>query len=139
MDELLKKGVGFAQRYVPAHVAHEYCRSDRSFRDTETAFTEEKLPRELKVSYADPDTFYPLIDSKGLGFEYAFIRACGSYAVEWSMGGRGSGLYRDGERVDLAAVRALSAARTRELELLKEYLMKAVGSDLEVKGPQVGR
>jgi hypothetical protein len=41
--------VGKAQRDVPVHVAHEYCRLDRSFSPL-PSFTEKALPRVLTFS-----------------------------------------------------------------------------------------
>lgn len=47
-----RKKVGLAQRYIPAHVANEYCRTDRSFAPT-PGFNEWTLPRILDFNYND--------------------------------------------------------------------------------------
>jgi hypothetical protein len=68
--------IGKAQRDVPAHVAQEYCRSDRSF-DPLPSFNEETLPRILtfnNVLTSDTFWFPRLSSSSGLGFDFALIR-----------------------------------------------------------------
>ena len=68
--------VGKAQRDVPVHVAHEYCRPDRSF-DPRPSFTEEALPRLLTFSNSITHikSWFPLSSSSGLGFDFALTRA----------------------------------------------------------------
>lgn len=84
--------VGKAQRDVPAHVAHEYCRPDRSF-DPLPSFNEENLPRILAfdnyTGTADKSWFPLASSSSGLGFVFAFIRGVGPT-------GRGMGMRRRG-------------------------------------------
>ena len=115
--------VGKAQRDVPAHIAQEYCRPDRSF-CPRPEFNEETLPRVLTFDYDHQEVpWFPLgAPSRGLGFMYA--------------------LYRDNERdsakgqdkyarwccsfnskfADLAAVRHLDEVRTAELTQSRENL-----------------
>jgi len=50
--------IGKAQTRVPAHVAQEYCRGDRTFYPT-PSFKEDKFPRTLAL-YANEDVWYPL-------------------------------------------------------------------------------
>jgi len=47
-----RQKVGLAQRYIPVHVANEYCRADRSFAPT-PGFNDRTLPRVLKFNYND--------------------------------------------------------------------------------------
>jgi len=68
--------VGKAQRDVPAHIAHEYCRPDRSFNPL-PSFNEENLPRILAFgNYTREDkSWFPLASSSsGLGFDFALSR-----------------------------------------------------------------
>jgi hypothetical protein len=79
--------VGKAQRDVPAHVAHEYCRPDRSF-DPLPSFTEEALPRVLTFyNYVtNIKSWFPLSSSSsGLGFDFALTR--GRWDVDARSGG----------------------------------------------------
>ncbi|MGX6643226.1 hypothetical protein [Legionella pneumophila] len=115
--------VGKAQRNVPAHVAHEYCRKDRSF-DPTPPFNEENLPRTLAFynwNTNRDDSWYPLVASNsGLGFDFALLRARrGGWA--WGLGGGGPGR-GGGARVDLTAITRLDEVRTAELKQSREYL-----------------
>jgi len=59
--------VGQAQRDVPVHVAHEYCRIDRSFHPRPN-FDEEYLPENLTVynyKTEHEEVWFPLITSQG--------------------------------------------------------------------------
>jgi hypothetical protein len=80
--------VGQAQRDVPVHVAHEYCRPDRSF-DSLPSFTEEALPRVLTFYryVTNIKYWFPLSSSSsGLGFDFALVRGGGD--ATWPLGGR---------------------------------------------------
>ena len=118
--------VGKAQRDVPAHIAHEYCRPDRSF-DPLPSFNEETLPRRLTFNnrVEDNSSWFPLSSSSsGLGFNLALISdpfPCrGALASVWSPRGNGWGPARG--IVDLAAVSHLDEVRTVDLTHSKEYL-----------------
>ena len=71
--------IGIMQRDVPAYVAHEYCRPDRSFHPI-PVFNEPRLPRQL--TFYNPRTrldeqWFPIVISatSGLGVDFALIRA----------------------------------------------------------------
>lgn len=118
--------VGKAQRDVPAHVAHEYCRPDRSF-DPLPSFTEETLPRILTFyNYVtNIKSWFPLSSSSsGLGFDFALIRILDAEARSGA-GHRwwGEGLRCRG-RHDLAAVRHLDEVRIADLTLSRENLSR---------------
>jgi hypothetical protein len=115
--------VGKAQRDVPAHVAHEYCRPDRSFNPTPEVpvptFNEETLPRVLTIynSVTNVKSWFPLASSSsGLGFDFALVRAPGDGAL--AIVGVAGGC----ELLDLAAIRHLDEVRTADLTLSREYL-----------------
>lgn len=124
--------VGMAQRDVPAHVAQEYCRPDRSFFPLPSFNVDrediprEALPRVLALynwnnEYNEEnDLWFPLgrADS-GLGFDFAVIRR----------GDERAGLAR---RVvtawlgfDLAAITRLDEVRTVDLTLSRDHLKPA--------------
>lgn len=113
--------VGKEQRNVPAHVAQEYCRPDRSF-DPRPEFNEATLPRVLtfynfKIGLGD--SWFPLTASNsGLGFDFALIRARlrGGGGAWGGPGGRAS------SRRDLAAVCRLDEVRTVDLTRSREHL-----------------
>ena len=113
--------VGKAQRNAPAHVAHEYCRPDRSF-DPMPEFNEVSLPRVLTVynwRTGCHDTWFPLANSKsGLGFDFAVIRKGEEQARGDGYGGW-SGV--DKISIDLSAIRRLDEVRTAELTHLREH------------------
>ncbi len=111
--------VGIAQRDVPAHVAHEYCRPDRSF-DPLPSFNEKNLPRVLtfeNYTRTADKSWLPLSSSSsGLGFDFALVRSGGRVAaaskrVLWSF-------------VDLAAVRHLDEVRIGDLKRSRENLSR---------------
>jgi hypothetical protein len=110
--------VGKAQRDVPAHIAHEYCRPDRSF-DPLPSFNEENLPRVLFDHYTRRNdiSWFPLSSSSSsLGYAFAFIRASASgpwcaWPDAWAP-------------VDLAAVRHLDEVRIADLTQSRENLSR---------------
>lgn len=112
--------VGKAQRNVPAHVAQEYCRLDRSF-DPRPEFNEATLPRVLTFynwTTSRRDSWFPLTTSNsGLGFDFALIRVCWPACV-------GGGVGRDARQAldDLAAIIRLDEVRTVDLTQSREHL-----------------
>jgi hypothetical protein len=74
--------VGRAQRDIPAHVAQEYCRPDRSFAPL-PEFNEASLPRMLNLFNSTTGrgeiSWFPLLASNsGLGFDFAVKRCHGA-------------------------------------------------------------
>ena len=114
--------VGLAQRDVPAHVAHEYCRRDRSFYPCPSFNVEqETLPRDFEfMNYetGDEESWYPLGSSTtGLGFDFGLIRQVldGAGGLAWLRGGS----------IDLAAVSHLDEVRDADLRRSREILQPA--------------
>jgi hypothetical protein len=124
--------IGKAQRDVPAHVAHEYCRLDRSF-DPLPPFNEETLPRMLTFNnyVTNDEGWFPLsASSSGLGFEFALIRrgdAGGVRVRAGSGGGGGDGI------IDLTAVRHLDEVRIADLTLSRENLTPVDYTSLRIR------
>ena len=116
--------IGKVQRDVPAHVAQEYSRPDRSFYPM-PAFNEVSLPREFKRT-EDDNPWFPLSASdSGLGFNFAFFRndlrkLGGSYG---SMGRA---------NLDLEAINQLDKVRTADLSLLREDLKPDASSRMSL-------
>ena len=122
--------VGLAQRDIPAHLAQEYCRRDRSFSPLPLFnVKEESLPRTLafyNYDTTDNETWYPLAVSptSGLGFDFALLRAHidearagledATDAPRWPWGVLAA--------FDLAAVSHLDEVRTADLTLSRENL-----------------
>ncbi|MFO2971143.1 hypothetical protein SCO12_06725 [Legionella pneumophila serogroup 10] len=113
--------VGLAQRDVPAHVAQEYCRPDRSFYPC-PPFNEPALPRILTFYNwitSRAESWFPLTASNsGLGFDFALIRG-------WPAQRAVDGLLvpcRAAAGRDLAAVSRLDEVRTVELTQSREHL-----------------
>jgi hypothetical protein len=119
-EEVWRK-VGKAQRDVPAHIAHEYCRPDRSFNPL-PSFTEETLPRTLTFySYItiNTESWYPLLPASGLGFDFALIRSDRPlHAPVWA------GAVDDNLYADLAAIRHLDEVRIADLTQSRENLSR---------------
>jgi len=110
--------VGKAQRDVPAHVAQEYCRRDRSF-EPRSEFNEEMLPRVLTFynSFTKINSWFPLSSlSSGLGVDFALSGWGGAGARTPARFGPGAG------SVDLAAVRHLDEVRIADLTQSRENL-----------------
>jgi hypothetical protein len=117
--------VGKAQRDVPAHIAHEYCRPDRSF-DPRPVFNEESLPRLLTFDnyVTSVKSWFPLTSSSsGLGFDFALLRAVPVRAAARSMRCTAAWLAR--ARADLAAVSHLDEVRTADLTQSRAILEMA--------------
>lgn len=114
--------VGKAQRNVPAHVAQEYCRLDRSF-DPRPEFNEATLPRLLtfynRTTHRD-DSWFPLTAANsGLGFDFALVRAPGHEACARVRAGAWGAA---AAAVDLAAIIRLDEVRTVDLTHAREHL-----------------
>ena len=112
--------VGRAQRNVPAHVAHEYCRPDRSFYPC-PPFNEPTLPRVLTfytLTTSRVEAWFPLAASNsGLGFDFGLIhgaREASARRARWAM--------PEVVAVDLAAITRLDEVRTADLTRLREDL-----------------
>jgi hypothetical protein len=113
LEEETRMAIGRAQRDVPAHVAHEYCRPGRSFYPV-PSFDEETLPRDLKIYnfVTNVKVWFPLTGStSGLGFDFALES---TPLGAWTYGGV--------LRVDLAAIRHLDKVRTADLMKSREFL-----------------
>jgi hypothetical protein len=85
--------VGKAQREVPAHIAHEYCRPDRSF-DPMPSFNEETLPRRFNFDnyVTNVCSWFPLASSSSeLGFDFGLWRASWDWGWRWTGRASGSG------------------------------------------------
>ena len=121
--------VGKAQRDVPAHVAHEYCRKDRSFSPLPSFNVDgadipnETLPRVLKFYNFNTeavDSWFPLVaPNSGLGFDFALMRGgpgpCCVAPVASPMP------LSAGQ--DLAAIIRLDKVRTVDLTHSREHLI----------------
>ena len=118
--------VGKVQRNVPAHVAQEYCRPDRSF-DPRPEFNEATLPRVLTFynwTTGRDDSWFPLAaPNSGLGFDFALIRARGQCIAACGRGEVvGPPYARAGGAADLAAITRLDEVRTVDLTQSREHL-----------------
>jgi hypothetical protein len=118
------RDIGKAQRDVPAHVAQEYCRLNRSFVPL-PQFKEADLPRDL-IFYNEKtgqmDSWFPLISSQeGLGYNFAITRGQGNCKGCEFEGGVGSAQ-------DLAALIRLDEVRTEELVHSRVYLSTITNS-----------
>ena len=126
--EMAWLAVGKAQREVPAHIAHEYCRPGRSF-DPRPEFNEETLPRVLTFdNYVTSVKFwFPLTSlSSGLGFDFAGgVRPAAGGGMEWRGGRRARVVGCGPARCDLAAVSHLDEVRTADLTQSREILEMA--------------
>lgn len=131
--------VGRAQCDVPVHVAHEYCRIDRSFHPRPD-FDEDYLPENLTIyNYRTEreETWFPLVmsESSGLGVNFGIIFAgrgsrrcyvvrspsegteCWDYVARWLA-------WREtaGGEIDLAAISHLDVVRTADLAQSRKNL-----------------
>ena len=112
--------VGLAQRDVPAHVIHEYCRSDRSF-DPTPKFNEDKLPRgSLFYNYltGKEQSLFPLLitGTSGIGLDFGLVRGARAWWGGWHNPGVAEAM------VDLLAVSRLDEVRTVDLKQSLENL-----------------
>jgi SidC N-terminal domain len=115
------KDIGKEQRNVPAHVAQEYCRPDRSFSPT-PQFNEEKLPRDLSfyissLNFGDP--WFPLpAPNSGLGYDFVLVRGGLRGATAENTNPACRELQNDWE-----ALFHLDKVRTSDLKELRENLV----------------
>ncbi len=109
------KVVGGAQRLMPAHVANEYCRCDRSFKPC-PSFKESSLPRTLTLDSGL--AVFPLLAGLGLGFDFGLLR--GEVAS-----GRARGRASARAQVDFSALTALCQVRQEQLSELRQRLSVA--------------
>ena len=123
--------VGKAQRDVPAHVADEYCRPDRSFAPT-LNFDEDNLPRHTPYYNCITQTnefWYPSMvsESAGLGVNLAVFRGGHDTATAaLSVRGGGGKLIA---LIDLTALNQLDKARTEDLKKSLEALKPSEPND----------
>ena len=110
--------IGQAQRDVPAHVAHEYCRLGRSS-DVSPKFNQSVLARSLSVynkTTKASESWFPLQSpASGLGYDFAVILRKDCRTTATASAPLGSVL-----AFDLAAVTRLDEQRTAEQRLIKE-------------------
>lgn len=121
--------VGKAQREVPAHIAHEYCRPDRSFSPL-PSFNEENLPRTLafdnRTGIAGKSWFPLSSSSSGLDFDFALMRGSRERGMWQVARGASAGEAVDEAVavVDLASVRHLDEVRIADLTQSRENLSR---------------
>ena len=129
--------IGVMQRDVPAYVAQEYCRPDRSFHPR-PVFNEPNLPRTLtfyNYRTSRDEQWFPLVISgtSGLGVDFALDSVGrGEWAVRAEVGGPAGGRAKR-TRIDLAAVTSLDEASANELTRSRENL-KPLAHGLEGPG-----
>jgi hypothetical protein len=119
--------VGKAQREVPAHIAHEYCRPDRSFYPP-PEFNETRLPR----CFTFDDNFTRVTEwfqwfredsfHSGLGVHFAISRGSRLVLREGAAIAVNTWECRADSALDLAAVRRLDEVRTADLTLSRSNL-----------------
>ncbi len=119
--------VGLAQRYVPAHVAQQYCDPDESF-DPTPQFNKKTFKRALEfynhMTKKHEFWFAPVSSTSGLGVNFGILRGPAS-AGGWRAvcGGRYGGACVGGlGRDDFAAMTALCKVRTLDLVPLMQRL-----------------
>ena len=111
--------IGLMQRDVPAYVANEYCRQDRSFFPT-PLFDESNLPRTLTYYFnyvRSKESWFPMDISarSGLGFNFVLVRENRWIREQWWP-------RRSAAEIDLAAIINLDNASTMELAQSRENL-----------------
>ena len=148
-NQLWCKEIGGAQSRVPAHVANEYCRTDRILElspNADTIFRERLLPRVFKLN---DGSWYPLVENSYgiLGNDFAIVRSylsiacvCSVYRdsitltavgpesenvryAQWAIErGRCSALAEKCKNYDLPAFTELFRVRMKQYQELKEQL-----------------
>lgn len=102
--------VGKAQRDLPAHVVHEYCREGRTFTITPT-FLDPELPRTLRLfnwnSTVVDEDWFPLATNEDLGVEKGYYKGLSDNPTP--------GGCQEDASLDLAAMRALDRIRSSQL------------------------
>lgn len=119
--------VGKAQRDVPAHIAQEYCRPERSF-DPKPSFNEATLPRVLSIQCFEPsdsNSWFPLVSSHyELGSHFALLKG-----TRTGVPARESyPLNLRNVNLDRTAMMHLDEVRTSELIQARERLIPVVPS-----------
>lgn len=109
--------VGSVQKNVPAHVAHEYCRDDRSF-NPEPSFKDKSLPRTLEFYNTNKHDFSTWFSDPGLGISFAIARSRLTFRAT-SDSIRLPRIVCD----DLHAIQNLQKVRMQEYEALKIKLL----------------
>ena len=125
LEKIWVEVVGMAQRMVPAHIAHEYCHPDRSFKDItqNIALLDASNPANLKrgLKFHNGETgndelwFTPnshVVDS-GLGFSIAIWRGAAARHQWWAVRA-GGGVAAWAGRVDAVALTTIDEARTND-------------------------
>jgi hypothetical protein len=118
MDRLWNTGVGSEQRWLPAHVIHEYCRQDRAFHPIPD-FSDPRLPRSMQVGTSS--WFTAKHNGKPLGEGFAIYR--GSRQKLVCPG-------RDTYGWDYTAISELSKTRLVQREELKQQLLQVSNAQL---------
>ncbi|MDF1683603.1 MAG: hypothetical protein P1U36_03000 [Legionellaceae bacterium] len=116
--------VGKAQRDVPAHIAQEYCRRDRSCYPC-PEFNDLTLPRDLTFYNLAGNmmSWFPLsYSSTGLGFDFGCFRAVYDFVRPASPQERTQCGGMNSQVADLEAVRRLEQVRTADLTQSREIL-----------------
>ena len=117
--------VGMAQRDVPAHIAHEYCRPDRSSHHFLPSFNEENLPRTLTFYNQTGTSDQSWFPHYSLGWDFAFIRSNeGQFPAQVRATGRWSLPNPRIANLDLVAVRHLDEVRIADLTQSREKLSR---------------
>ena len=115
--------IGKLQTQVPAHVAQEYCRPDRSFEPT-PSFKEIVFPRSFKIGDDPIEVWFPLSTVPwlgSLGVSFGVLRDGERARGRWNASGTAPGTFRC-SRHDLSAVAELCKIRTKQYEELKASL-----------------
>lgn len=116
--------VGVAQRHLPMHVIHEYCKPSTIYHSW-LPFKQAIFTRSTRINHDhDDQSLYRLIDSN-LGIEdglckvtsYETLAGCHPFRT-W--GESGSAMRNVGE--DLVAIRELDSVRTKDVEEINAYL-----------------
>ena len=123
LDKIWIGEIGRAQREIPAHIAHEYCHPNRSFKDVNenndllNATTPSNLTRQLSFYDEDREShkvwFSPnsYSDDSGLGFSFGIFRADRSCT---STTGSDQWVVPKNLSIDLATLETISKVRTQD-------------------------
>ena len=122
--------IGKAQRDVPAHIAQEYCRPDRSFSPA-PKFNEETLPRVLTfLNHVKQNEHWFSLNSSSskLGSDFPIIRSHGPVRIHfWNPDATQEEYWAIAARralSDLSAVRRLDEVRIDDLTQSRENLSR---------------
>jgi len=132
--------IGEAQRDVPAHIAQEYCRLDRSFSPT-PLFFDKALPRGLTFhdfSIRESSEWFPLFCSNsGLGFDFSLVQGTTTVVAV----PRVAAVPIQGElilrrvRADLAAIHHLECVRGMDNACSRHYLNSPAAAPVSALSP----